>query len=86
MIKQGKINRTNNSFILIGVDGHSNSENFIKSMRQKKIEILIPFYQFSVLLIKYLGKMKINQHIYILFYLLKLNLITFVNINFKNKL
>jgi len=81
MINHGKINRSRKSYILIGTEGTSNVNNFVKKAQIRKIEFFIPFYKFSILMIRYLENLKIKEYIYIIYYLFKLNLGVFIKIN-----
>jgi len=83
LISTGKINRTNESLIIFGKHGISNTNNPWKYYRKKRIEIIFPLFQFSIYLLRYLKNFKFNVIIKILIILFKINLRAFKsNISF----
>ncbi len=71
---RGPINRTRNGLIILGEHGASNRSSIWQSSRQKKIELVLPFYQFSRFTLMHIQNLSLAEKTKIFFILLHLNI------------
>jgi len=71
---KGKINRTSEGNIILGVRGVSSNSNIFKIFNHRKIESFIPFYVLSKLVLKITKKFSPWQKTRIFYILVKLNI------------
>ncbi|WP_157831961.1 glycosyltransferase family 2 protein [Thalassospira marina] len=79
ILTHGKFNRVDRGLTVLGVDGVSNQPNAYRRFRNRKIEILFPFYQLSVYVFVWSKKFPARARILLMSKLLKLNIQAFFN-------
>ena len=74
LLSKGKINRTKRGLMVFGKSGRSFNSNPWSNLRLKRIETIIPIYEFSKYALKLMKILDINKWLRVFYELFKLNI------------
>lgn len=74
LLSKGRINRTKKGLVVFGKDGRSFNSNPWSNFRSKRIEALIPIYEFSKYALSLMRILKISNWLKVFYELFKLNI------------